>query len=747
MGMKLSGKHAERIKGIEGEALEKLIFKNMRELLIRSTEIIPVVIVIEDLHWADTISLILIDALYRLSRSQKVVFINVFRPGYWENEEKTPASLKDRMTDLLPVELVLQPLDVQSSETLIENLLNIQGLPYSLQQQIIERSGGNPFFIEEVVRSLIDEGVIIRTGRSFEVTDKIHSVVVPPTINDVLIARIDRLEEKTRNLLKIASIIGRHFFYRILKEVADSIEDIDDRLAYLKDLQLIRDRLWMGELEYLFKHALAQEAIYQGLLKSSRLEWHDRVGLVMERLFKDRQAEFCEIIAFHFKNGRSPERAIPYLMLAGEKSIYRFAIEPAHAFYQEAYDLLENMTNKTEKEQLILIDLLIQWGTVFYYRGGFNEYEALLEGHENLAVSLGDKNRLGMYYAWLGWTKFWRAKIKESCNLLDKAFKIGEEIQDQRVIGYASCWLAFSNVELGLLAEAETSAEKALNIARQLQSDQYLSSKPHTALGFIHWFEGSGRKAFRDANHLLEHGKRFENLRSTVMGYCIAGVGTFTNGDIPSAIESFKVAVDTTEDPLYKNYALLGLSFGNAAGRHYGQAKWAAKQASDFSQAAGTEVLGAYAVIPLSVALISEGRMTKGLRQLKELSQALWSDGRKPLYVFAEHTLGSIYLQIVLGEGGFSLAVMARNIGFLIKNVPFAAKKAEEHFHKALETAREVGMKGVLGQTYLDLGILHRAKRRTAKARECLAQAIECFEACEAETFLKKAREVAASLG
>ena len=116
-------------------------------------------------------------------------------------------------------------------------------------------------------------------------TEKIDSVVVPPTINDVLIARIDRLEEKTRNLLKIASVIGRHFFYRILKEVADSIEDIDDRLAYLKDLQLIRDRLWMEELEYLFKHALAQEAVYQGLLKSARLEWHERVGLVMERLF------------------------------------------------------------------------------------------------------------------------------------------------------------------------------------------------------------------------------------------------------------------------------------------------------------------------------------------------------------------------------------------------------------------------------------------------------------------------------
>jgi len=134
-------------------------------------------------------------------------------------------------------------------------------------------------------------------------------------------------------------------------------------------------------------------------------------------------------------------------------------------------------------------------------------------------------------------------------------------------------------------------------------------------------------------------------------------------------------------------------------------------------------------------------------KQLRELSQALWVDGRKPLHAAAEHTLGSIYLQIVLGEGELSLPVIVKNIGFLIKNVPFAAKKAEGHFIRALEVAREVGMKGIQGRSYLDLGILHQAKHRTQKARECLTQAIKYFEEYEAETFLKKAREVAASLG
>ena len=161
MGMKLSGKHAERVKGIEGESLEKLVFKNVRDLLIRSTEIIPIVIVIEDLHWADTSSLLLLDSLYLLARKQKLVFINVFRPGYWRGEDVTVETLKERMPEISVVEIPLQPLDPQSSEALINNMLSIKGLHHGVKGQIIERAGGNPFFIEEVVRSLIDEGAVI----------------------------------------------------------------------------------------------------------------------------------------------------------------------------------------------------------------------------------------------------------------------------------------------------------------------------------------------------------------------------------------------------------------------------------------------------------------------------------------------------------------------------------------------------------------------------------------------------------
>ena len=377
MGMKLKGKYAERVQGIEGEALEKLIFKNIRELLIKGSERVPLVIVMEDLHWADTSSLLLLQALLRLAEKHHTLFINLFRPGYWQGEDRS----MEKIGDLLPnryVDLNIQPLDQQAGEALIVNLLNIPGLPYTLRQQIIERSGGNPFFIEEVVRSLIDDRAIIRTGASFEVTDKINAVVVPPTINDVLIARIDRLEEKTRELVKVASVIGRNFFDRILKDVAASIEDIDDRLAYLSDHQLIRERIHREELEYFFKHALAQEAACESTLLQQRKQLHREVAESIERIFSERIHEFYGMLAFHYSRADDPEKTEDWMTKAGEEALRSSASWEAVHYYQEAFRIyLEKYGDSAAPEKLAAFEKNI--GLAYYNKGKWKSAAGFLD--------------------------------------------------------------------------------------------------------------------------------------------------------------------------------------------------------------------------------------------------------------------------------------------------------------------------------------------------------------------------------
>lgn len=369
MGMKLLGKYRERIDGIEGEALEKLILKNVRELLIKATELTPLVIVTEDLQWADTSSIDLMESLFRLAETHSILFINVFRPGYKETGDRIVKTIKGK-PPVYYVEIILEALNEQMSEAIIANVLNASGIHHAVLKQIVGRSGGNPFFIEEVVRSFIDEGAVVLKDGTFEVTEKIHTVAIPYTINEVLMSRIDRLDEKTRDLVKIASVIGRNFFYRILLDVAISIEDIDDRLSYLTEIQLISVRKRIGEIEYIFKHALAQEAVYESILHQKCKELHLKVAESIETIFNNKLYEFYGMLAYHYSKGENEEKTENYLIKAGEEALKASASTEALHYYQQALNLyLKKYDDDADYEKIAM--LLKNIALAFFNKGQY----------------------------------------------------------------------------------------------------------------------------------------------------------------------------------------------------------------------------------------------------------------------------------------------------------------------------------------------------------------------------------------
>jgi tetratricopeptide (TPR) repeat protein len=356
MGMKLTGKHAQRMKGIEGEALEKLIFKNMREIIIKGSELRPTVIYIEDFHWVDTSSLELIEALFRLVEEYRILFILVFRPGYVETGERIIKSIEENYPSHW-TSINLEPLNETESETLLSNLLRIKGLPLHIRDQILQRAGGNPFFIEEVVRSLIDEGAVVLKNGNYEVTEKVRQVVIPQTIHALIMTRIDRLDEATRNLVRMASVIGRNFFYRVLTEVASNIEEIDSRLDYLKEIQLIRERKRTEELEYLFKHALAQEAAYESILIQRRKEIHQKVARSIEKVFSERLHEFYGMLSYHYSMGEDLDKAEEYMIKAGEEAMKSAASSEALGYFQEALSIYRSkFGEKASPEKIAMLE-------------------------------------------------------------------------------------------------------------------------------------------------------------------------------------------------------------------------------------------------------------------------------------------------------------------------------------------------------------------------------------------------------
>jgi class 3 adenylate cyclase/tetratricopeptide (TPR) repeat protein len=701
----------------------------------------PTVFFLEDLHWADPSFVELLrNAL--LHTRQPAIVLCVYRPTF-------SLFTSHQLTSIGKIyqEIRLQDLSPSDAQNMLESLLKTETIPSDLKRFIQQKAEGNPFYLEELVNSLIESETLIRDNGNWRVTKPITGSDISSTIHGLISGRLDRLERETKRILQEASVIGRAFLYDILKRVTKLEDRIDRGLSTLERLDLIRTRALQPDLEYMFKHPLTQEVVYNGLLKKERLVIHEQVALVMEQLFQDRLSEFYETLAFHFKRGQSVSKAVDYLMKSGEKSAGRYAVEEAHHYYKEAFDILSNKPDKSREQERLLIDLIIKWALVFYHRGDWGELEKLLRAHEDLAESMDDKAGLGMFYAWLGLTLYITKRgPKDSYQYLSRALELGEEIGDQQVIGYACAWLTWTCAELGLFEKATAFGKRAQEISRILDSDHYLFFKSLAGIAHTYWYRGESKRISEIGKTLLDYGTKHSNIRSLTLGHIYTGTGYLTAGDFTSAIDCYKRAIEVGADPFYSHWGRMFLGATYLFNGQFREAEEALQKIISYCENSGCEQYRPYAYSFLAVVMVDRGQISQGLKIIDEERQSSLKNEKKVLHAMLERAMGKVYLQIVQGEGPKSLSFLAKNIGFLMKNIPFASQKAEVHLNSAIKAAKEIGAKGILGQAYLDLGLLHKARRRKNQAKECIAEAIQIFEECEAETYVEQAKEVLASL-
>jgi len=355
MGLRVTGVHAERIAGIEGEAMETLIFKTVRDLLRRMAAGQPLVLVFEDVHWADLSSLKLLEFLLRLVVDTPVLFILALRPDHQPTSRRLLTLTRETWPRQL-VEVHLQPLDASECETLIHNLLEVHDLSYGTRVTISRKAEGNPFFIEEVVRSLVDQGAIEHRHGRFRVTGKIESVVIPGTIQEVIMSRVDRLPDRPRRILQTASVIGRRFPSRILARVVDEVEQLQWALGHLKNSQLLEESGTGEDREVAFRHALIQEVVYDSILQKTRKDLHVAVARSIEALFGERLPEFYGMLAYHYSRAEDVERAEDYLYKAGDEAARTAAPSEALNYFREAsrlYLLIHGEAGDPRKKALL----------------------------------------------------------------------------------------------------------------------------------------------------------------------------------------------------------------------------------------------------------------------------------------------------------------------------------------------------------------------------------------------------------
>ncbi len=362
----------------KGEAVRREIFESILNIWSVKAGEKPLITVFDDLHWADSASIELLDYLLQLVPQMPILLLCAFRPhrdsSAWQLKNKLA---KDYSQDYLDINLA--PLDDRGSSQLVENLLSISDLPENLRRIIFQKSEGNPFYLEEVVRTLIDKELIKRDADKdlWHLSDSYEDIDIPDNLQALLLARIDRLDQGTRRTLQLASVVGRVFNFRVLQWIADTVDDLGEKLVVLQQMDLIQEATQLPELEYTFRHELTREAAYKSILRRQRREYHRKVGAALESIYSDRLAEEAHLLAYHYNAARNYQQALKYYRIAGDQSLKLFANQEASNHYRQAI-----------KIALILNVPSVQLAKLFTLNGRalelHNQFDQALDNYEEL---------------------------------------------------------------------------------------------------------------------------------------------------------------------------------------------------------------------------------------------------------------------------------------------------------------------------------------------------------------------------
>jgi len=364
----------------------------------------PTVFVFDDMHWSDAASMHLINHLLQLSDVIPIVIICAMRVEHnapaWQIKTTAELEFRHRYT-----EISLRPLSEADSNELINRLLAIAELHEDLRRSILEKSDGNPFFIEEVVRALIENKIVVSEERIdngianhywVSITDGAE-FSIPDNLQALLAARMDQLEETTRATLQLASVIGRNFYLRVLQAVNTYSPELDKQVGTLLRLDMIRESARVPEVEYTFRNPLTQEAVYKTILLKHRREFHKRVAEAMEALYQDRLEGKFGLLSHHYSLAGERGKAIEFCRKASQQAVNVYAYDEAEKNLRVAVELLDPGEN-TELHVLVLEELadvcrLVRnfLEAISIYQETLGKLETLSEGNRIIHLRLNRK--------------------------------------------------------------------------------------------------------------------------------------------------------------------------------------------------------------------------------------------------------------------------------------------------------------------------------------------------------------------
>jgi len=695
----------------------------IKRLLLRESQVQPLLLVFEDLHWIDSETQAVLDGLVESLPTARILLLVNYRPEYQHGwGSKTYYT-----------QLRIDPLPPESVEELLQALLGSDSSLASLKQLLITRTEGNPFFLEESIRTLVETKFLAGDRGSYRLEKTLESTQVPATVQAVLAARIDRLPAEEKRLLQSAAVIGKDVRLVLLQSIADqSEEEISRGLIRLQAAEFLYETSLFPEVEYTFKHALTHEVAYGSLLQERRQVLHGRIVEAIERLYPDRLAEQFELLAHHASRAELWGKAVTYLHDSGRKATARSAYEEAASYFEQALDALKRLPESRETLDQA-INIRVDLGPVLIAMKGFiaPEVEQVYTEAREMCGRLGDTPQLFPVLWGLARMHDIRGELNVGRELGEQLLTLAGRVQDPALMLEAHHELWANLFDLGEFSPALTHSERGAELYNLQQHrrhaflygghDPGVCGLRHAAM--MLWLLGYPDHALRRSREALALARELSHPFTLGFALYYSAWVHQQRGERQAVEERIEATITLATEQALTRWAVQGAVLKGWLLAQQGRGQEGILQLSHGVSAAVRDQ--SHCVALLAEAYGKEGNTKEGLRVVtEELARVRLTGGR-------------FYESELLRIKGELLGMQAVT----------DEEQAETFFQKAIEVARRQQAKSLELRAAMSLSQLWQSQGRKAEARQTLGDIYGWFTEGFDTADLKQAKALLEELG
>ena len=688
----------------------------LKRIVLKGSELRPLIMAIEDLHWIDKSSEDVLKELLASISAARVFLLFTYRPEFvhtWGSR-----SYHSQVT--------LNRLSNRESLELAAHVLGTKEMGKTLEELILEKTEGVPFFIEEFIKSLIDLNVIEQKDGAYRLSKEIGQLVIPSTIQDVIMARVDSLPERAKEVLQAGSVIEREFPHKLIERIMGLPEkELLSHLSALKDSELLYERGVYPQSSYIFKHALTREVVYESILTGRKKKHHEEIGNAIEELYRDTLREYFEVLAEHYFSGENYSKGAEYFRLASRKAEKAALLNDAISHEKKRVISLEQLP-RTEDVGIKIIDARVLLGLYLAQMSFHGESKEAVEPIIDLTIKLNYKRRLCHIYTIIGtYYLIVEDNYSKAIQVLEEGLKISEEIKD--IVGSVLVSWGFG-LALSWNCEFEKAVkhfQNALDINLAAKSVWGIAAMNSNLAVFYYNYSGKINIGFKTTEETLLRAEESEDILSRAVAYGSHGVSCCGKGFLKEAEKHLLKGIEFCEKINLLSFNCISQFY---LGETYFDSGNFAKSKEHYEM--GISILEKNTLLP-SWILCARVGIERSMVKNKEKDVNLES---MPAHVRNN--------KVKAFEGWIQ-----RYIGEIFLNVDDRHFSEAEHWIRgAIEADRKNGMMQHLGRDHALCAELFKRKGDRSRFQEHLGKAIELFKECGADGWLKKAEEELATL-